>query len=100
MQQNIDVLRARLDEIETEFRSIDTGGERALDEAEQVRWDELDAELKQLRQELSDAEAAQSAPTGWPSPAPSGAAFRSRRPAWTRSPTSTSSTAWPMTTRR
>ena len=60
MQQNIDVLRARLDEIETEFRSIDTqAGERALDEAEQVRWDELDAELKQLRQELSDAEAAQ-----------------------------------------
>lgn len=48
MQQNIDVLRARLDEIETEFRSIDTqAGERALDEAEQVRWDELDAELKQ-----------------------------------------------------
>ena len=60
MQQNIEVLRARLDEIETEFRTIDTqAGERALDEAEQVRWDELDAELKQLRQELSDAEAAQ-----------------------------------------
>ncbi len=60
MKQNIEVLRARLDEIESEFRTIDsTAGERALDEAEQVRWDDLDAELKQLRQELADAEDAQ-----------------------------------------
>jgi len=50
VKQNIEVLRARLDEIESEFRTIDsTAGERALDEAEQVRWDDLDAELKQLR---------------------------------------------------
>ena len=60
MKQNIEVLRARLDEIESEFRTIDsTAGERALDEAEQVRWDDLDAELKQLRQELAYAEDAQ-----------------------------------------
>ena len=73
MQQNIDVLRARLDEIETGSAASTPDRRARLDEAEQVRWDELDAELKQLRQELSDAEAAQGADR-WPSPAPSGAA--------------------------
>ena len=95
MQQNIDVLRARLDEIETEFRSIDTqAGERALDEAEQVRW----GRTRRRTQTAPPGVVRRRGRAGarrprWRVPAPSGAAFRSRRTAWTRSPTSTSSTA-------
>jgi outer membrane PBP1 activator LpoA protein len=55
--KNIDILRARAEEIEAEFRSIDSeAGERSLNDEEQVRWDALDAELKQVREDLADAE--------------------------------------------
>lgn len=54
---DITILRARHDEIETEFRSIDTtAGERALDETEQSRWDELDTELTQVRADIAKCE--------------------------------------------
>lgn len=55
--KNIDVLRARAEEIEAEFRSInDTAGERSLDDAEQTRWDELDTELQQVRTDIAETE--------------------------------------------
>lgn len=56
--KNIDVLRARAEEIEAELRSIDSeASDRSLNEEEQVRWDDLDAELKQVRQDIVDTEA-------------------------------------------
>lgn len=56
--KNIDILRARAEEIEAEFRSIDSeAGERSLNEEEQVRWDALDAELKQVREDIAEVEA-------------------------------------------
>ncbi len=55
--KNIDVLRARAEEIEAEFHSInDEAGERSLDEAEQTRWDELDTELQQVRADIAETE--------------------------------------------
>lgn len=55
--KNLSVLRERLDEIEAELRTIDsTAGERNLDEAEQARWDELDAEMKQVRDDIAETE--------------------------------------------
>ena len=56
--KNIEILRARAEEIEAEFRSIDSeAGERSLNDEEQVRWDELDAELKQVREDIAEGEA-------------------------------------------
>jgi len=56
--KNIDILRARAEEIEAEFRSIDSeAGERSLNDDEQVRWDALDAELKQVREDIAEVEA-------------------------------------------
>ena len=58
--KNIDILRARAEEIEAEFRSIDSeAGERSLNDDEQVRWDALDAELKQVREDIAEVEAEQ-----------------------------------------
>lgn len=55
-----DQLRARLDEIDTERRSIhEAAGEQPLDETQQARWDELDTEQAQVRQDLADAELAE-----------------------------------------
>jgi len=60
MQKNLTVMRERLDEIESEFRTIHTeAGERSLDDAEQTRWDELDTERTQLLADIADEEAAQ-----------------------------------------
>jgi HK97 family phage major capsid protein len=47
---NIDVVLARLDEIETEFRTINTEvGDRSLNDDEQTRWEALEAEHAELR---------------------------------------------------
>ena len=60
MTVNIDIMRGRLDEIESEFRALDTAaGEARLDEAQQARWDELDTEAAAIRQNIADAEAAE-----------------------------------------
>jgi HK97 family phage major capsid protein len=56
--KNIEILRARAEEIEAEFRTIDSeAGERSLSDDEQVRWDALDAELAQVRSDIADGEA-------------------------------------------
>ncbi len=56
--QDINMLRARADEIESEFRSIDTeAGERSLNDDEQARWDALDTELQQVREDIAKVEA-------------------------------------------
>ena len=53
-------LRARLDEIDAERRSIhEAAGEQPLSEEQQTRWDELDGEQTQLRADLADAEIAE-----------------------------------------
>ena len=50
MNVNIDVMRGRLDEIDAELRALDTeAGEARLDETQQTRWNELDAESATLR---------------------------------------------------
>ena len=50
MNVNIDVMRGRLDEIDAELRALDTeAGEARLDDAQQARWTELDAESTALR---------------------------------------------------
>lgn len=55
---NADVLRARLAEIETEFRTIHAAaGDAALNEDQQMRWDTLDTEVAEVRQSLAAAEA-------------------------------------------
>ncbi len=55
---NIDILRARLDELETDLRTLHTSaGDRALNRAEQSRWDELEAERAEVRDALREAEA-------------------------------------------
>ena len=52
-----DLLRARLDEIDAERRSIhEAAGEQPLNEEQQTRWDEIDAEVRQVRDDLADAE--------------------------------------------
>ena len=57
MDKTSDLLRARLDEIDAEFRSIhETAGEDALDAESQTRWDALDAEARQVREDLAVAE--------------------------------------------
>ena len=54
---NIEVMRGRLDEIEAEYRSIHTAaGEDALSADQQTRWDELDAEAAEVRQNIVKAE--------------------------------------------
>lgn len=53
-------LRARLDEIDAERRSIhEAAGEQPLSEDQQTRWDELDTEHDQLRRDLADAQIAE-----------------------------------------
>lgn len=55
---NIAVLRARLDAIGTELRTINTeAGERTLDADEQTRWETLDAEAEEIRGSIADLEA-------------------------------------------
>ncbi len=57
MTKSIEILRARAEEIESEFRTIDSeAGDRSLNEDEQVRWDTLDAELKQVREDIAAVE--------------------------------------------
>ena len=56
--KNIDVLRARDEEIVSELSSINTeAGDRSLNEEETARWDALDAELKQVREDIAETEA-------------------------------------------
>ncbi|MCP2284874.1 phage major capsid protein, HK97 family [Promicromonospora umidemergens] len=56
----IAVLRARLEAVTTEFRSIhDTAGEAKLDEAQEARWAELDAEETEVRAEIEKLEVAE-----------------------------------------
>lgn len=56
---NINVMRARLEEIETdELRAIDTeAGEAALNEDQQTRWDDLQKEAAEIRSNIAKAEA-------------------------------------------
>jgi HK97 family phage major capsid protein len=57
MDPEITALRARLDEIDTERRSIhETAGEEALTDEQQTRWDELDESETETRSELAAAE--------------------------------------------
>jgi len=57
---NIDALRSRLSEIETELRTIHTeAGDAALTDDQQVRWDALDTEDAEVRQSIKDAEEAE-----------------------------------------
>lgn len=57
---NIQMMRARVDEIDSELRTIDTeAGESRLDETQQVRWDELDTEKAELARQIAEAEAAE-----------------------------------------
>ncbi|MEU5848943.1 phage major capsid protein [Saccharopolyspora shandongensis] len=57
---NLEELRARLTAIETERRSIHTAaGDNPLDEAQQTRWDALDTEETELREQLPVAEEAE-----------------------------------------
>ena len=54
---NIEVMRGRLDEIDAEFRSIHTAaGDAALTAEQQTRWDELDTEVAEVRQNIEQAE--------------------------------------------
>ena len=53
MNVNIDVMRGRLDEIDAELRALDAeAGEARLDETQQARWNELDAESATLRSNI------------------------------------------------
>lgn len=57
MNVNIDVMRSRLDEIDSELRALDTeAGEARLDETQQARWNELDAESATLRSAIETEE--------------------------------------------
>lgn len=57
MNVNIDVMRSRLDEIDSELRALDTeAGEARLDETQQARWNELDAESATLRSTIETEE--------------------------------------------
>lgn len=55
---NIDVMRARLAEIEdVELRAIDSeAGSESLNEAQQTRWDALDTEATEVRANIAKAE--------------------------------------------
>lgn len=60
MKINTDVMRARLEEIDIELRTIhEEAGEAALNEDQQARWDALDSEASEIRTNIADAEAAQ-----------------------------------------
>ena len=60
MAVNIDVMRGRLDEIDAEFRTIHTAAaDAALDAEQQARWDELDTEAAEIRQNIANAEEAE-----------------------------------------
>ena len=56
---NINVMRARLEEIETdELRAVDAAaGEAALNEDQQTRWDALQKEAAEIRSNIAKAEA-------------------------------------------
>ncbi len=55
---NMDILRARLAEIDSEYRAIDSeAGEARLSDEQQTRWDALDSEAAELRQSIADLEA-------------------------------------------
>ena len=57
--RDLETMRSRAEQIEAEFATIHEGaGERALDETEQSRWDELDTERAQLLADIADEEAA------------------------------------------
>ena len=54
---NIEVMRGRLDEIDAEFRSIHTdAGEGALTDEQQARWEALDSEAAEIRQNIEQVE--------------------------------------------
>lgn len=55
---NMDVARARLAEIDSEYRSLDIeAGEARLSEEQQTRWDALDNEAAELRQNIEAEQA-------------------------------------------
>ncbi len=55
---DMDAARARLDEIDTELRSIDTeAGEERLSDDQQTRWDALEAEQTEVREDVAAEEA-------------------------------------------
>jgi HK97 family phage major capsid protein len=57
---NIDVVRARLAEIETELRTINTGAEsRSLNEEETTRWESLTAEHAERQADIARIEEAE-----------------------------------------
>ena len=57
MKLKIEALRKRLNEVDSEYRSIHTAaGDAALDAEQQTRWDALDTEAAELRAELKEAE--------------------------------------------
>ena len=54
---DINAMRARLEQIDAEFRAMHTAaGDAALDEEQQTRWDTLDAEQAEVRQALAEQE--------------------------------------------
>ncbi|NLI18107.1 MAG: hypothetical protein GX427_04745, partial [Actinomycetales bacterium] len=54
---NIEIMRGRLAEIEAEFRTIHgAAGEAALDDEQQARWEQLDTEAAEIRQNIAAAE--------------------------------------------
>lgn len=60
MNPNLETLRARHDEIETELRSIhETAGEEALNDEQTARWEALETEIKTVRDSIAAAEEAQ-----------------------------------------
>lgn len=55
---NIDIMRGRLDEIETELRAIHgEAGESVLNDEQTARWESLDTEAGEIRQNITKAEA-------------------------------------------
>lgn len=51
---NMTIVRKRAEELEAELRAIDeAAGDRRLNPAEQARWDELDGELRDVREDLA-----------------------------------------------
>ena len=58
MMQDINVLRARADEIGAELTSINAeAGDRSLNEEETARWEPLEAELAQVNDDIAKVEA-------------------------------------------
>jgi HK97 family phage major capsid protein len=57
---NIEILRGRITELESELRTIHTGaGDRALNDDETTRWETTESELAQCRADLAAAEEAE-----------------------------------------